>query len=145
MTDGMVPLLMTQVRVMMVDDSQEFLQAAAHFLSADPCIEVIARFQGAEEALASLPCLEPDLVLMDLAMPGMNGIEATRLLKEQDSPPLVIILTMYEVDAYISAAPPIAADGFVTKSELGEDLLPLIRSLFHLAEPEERVKKNISC
>jgi DNA-binding NarL/FixJ family response regulator len=141
----MVFLLMTQVRVLMVDDSPEFLQAASHFLEADPCIQVIGSFNGAEEALEHLPGLEPDLVLMDLAMPGMNGLEAVRLLKSQELPPRVIILTMYDVDEFRSAAPQIHADGFVTKSEFGAALLPLIRCLFDLPDPLEQDETNNPC
>jgi DNA-binding NarL/FixJ family response regulator len=141
----MVPLLMTQVRVLMVDDSPDFLQAASKFLESDPCIQVIGTFHGAEEALAQLPCLEPDLVLIDLAMPGMNGLEATRHLKEQLVPPRVIILTMYDLEEYRSAAPQVQADGFVTKSEFGAALLPLIRSIFDIPDPLERAEKDISC
>lgn len=138
-------MLMTQIRVLLVDDSAEFLQAAAHFLNSDPCIRVIGSFQAAEEALKFLPNLEPDLVLMDLAMPGMNGLEATRLLKEQEAPPVVILLTMYDLEEYRSAAPQARADGFVTKSDFGVDLLPLIHTIFDIPDSSEVKENGVPC
>jgi DNA-binding NarL/FixJ family response regulator len=129
---------MTQIKVLLVDDSREFLQAAAQFLSSDPCIEVVGRVESAEDALREATRLEPDLVLVDLAMPGMNGLEATRHLKERKDPPRVIILTMYDLDEYRSAAPAVQADGFVTKSEFGIRLLPMIHTIFRLPKPNLR-------
>jgi DNA-binding NarL/FixJ family response regulator len=126
---------MPPIRIILVDDSPEFLQAAGNFLDSDPCVQVVGRFQRAEEALEQAPKLTPDLVLMDLALPGLNGLEATRRLKQASNPPQVIILTMYDLDVYRSAAPEVQADGFVTKSEFGTCLMPLIRKLFNIEEP----------
>jgi DNA-binding NarL/FixJ family response regulator len=139
------PLLMTQIRILLVDDSPDFLQAAAHFLGSDPCLQIIGRAQAAEDALELLPALEPDLVLMDLALPGMNGLEATRRLKELASPPVVILLTMHNLEEYRLAAPQARADGFVTKSEFGVDLLPLIHRLFNLPDSTEVIENGVPC
>jgi DNA-binding NarL/FixJ family response regulator len=129
---------MSPIRVLLVDDSHEFLQAAAHFLSSDPRIEVIGQFQAAEDAIHQVDRLHPDLVLMDLAMPEMNGLEATRLIKEHERPPRVIILTMYDDGEYHNATEAVKADGFVTKSEFGAVLIPLILSMF-----SERFKTKV--
>lgn len=121
---------MSPIRVLLVDDSQEFLHAASHFLSSDPRIEVIGQFQAVGDAIGQVERLHPDLVLMDIAMPGMNGLEATRKIKEYEQPPRVIILTMYDNGEYYSASEAVNADGFVTKSEFGAVLVPLILSMF---------------
>jgi DNA-binding NarL/FixJ family response regulator len=121
---------MSPIRVLLVDDSNEFLQAAAHFLSSDPRIEVIGQFQAAEEAIGQVEMLHPDLVLMDITMPEMNGLEATRIIKEHKQPPRVIILTMYNDGEYHNASEAVNADAFVTKSEIGAVLVPLILSMF---------------
>ena len=71
----------------------------------------------------------PNLVLMDLAMNGMSGLEATRHLKAQPDPPWVIILTLHDNLEYRAAAERARADGFVAKSEFGDELLPLIHHL----------------
>jgi DNA-binding NarL/FixJ family response regulator len=121
---------MSPIRVLLVDDSYEFLQAAAHFLSSDPRIEVIGKFQAAKEAIGQVETLHPDLVLMDIAMPEMNGLEATRIIKEIKQPPRVIILTMYDDGEYHNASEAVNADAFVAKSEFGAVLVPLILSMF---------------
>ena len=131
-------LFMSPIRVLLVDDSLEFLQAASHFLSSDPRIEVVGQFLYAGDALNHVQDLCPDLVLMDLAMPIINGLEATRRIKAQNRPPRVIILTMYDNKEYYSASKAAMADGFVTKSEFGVQLLPLILNMF-----AERLKSNV--
>ncbi|MCP4516579.1 MAG: response regulator transcription factor, partial [Delftia sp.] len=71
-----------------------------------------------------------DLVLMDLAMPGMSGLEATRQIKARPSGPRVIILTLYDSPEYRAAAQELGADGFVIKSEFFDQLQPAIHTLF---------------
>jgi DNA-binding NarL/FixJ family response regulator len=116
-------------RVLLVDDSAEFLESAVHFLTADPAIEVVGQAYSGRGALEQVGVLKPDLVLMDLSMPEMNGLEATRRLKEQDDKPRVILLTLHDNPEYRAAAQAAKADGFVAKSELGIELLPLIYQL----------------
>jgi CheY-like chemotaxis protein len=117
-------------RVFLVDDSEEFLDSATHFLTADPKIEIVGRASSGRGALEQVPVLKPDLVLMDLNMPEMNGLEATRQLKSQPDGPRVIILTLHDNPEYRAAAEAVQADGFVAKTELGLQLLPLIQELF---------------
>ncbi len=117
-------------RIFLVDDSPDFLECAVNFLAADPEIEVVGRASSGRGALEQVPVLKPDLVLMDLTMPEMNGLEATRHLKAQSDGPRVIILTLHDNPEYRAAAEAVRADGFVTKSELGLQLLPAIHALF---------------
>jgi DNA-binding NarL/FixJ family response regulator len=117
-------------RVLLVDDNAEFLDSASHFLTADQRIEIVGRACSARTALEQVPLLKPDLVLMDLSMPEMNGLEATRRLKARPDSPRVIILTLYDHPEYRAAAAAARADGFVAKSDLGNHLLPLINRLF---------------
>lgn len=121
---------MSFVRILLVDDSLTFLESATRFLSANERLEIIGRALSGGEALEQVSQLCPDLVLMDLTMPGMNGLEATRRLKARQSAPYVIILTLSDSSEYCAAAVAAGADGFVTKSEFGTALLPLIHSLF---------------
>ena len=81
-------------------------------------------------ALEKVPLLKPDLVLMDLSMPEMNGLDATRAIKAHADGPRVIILTLHDNPEYRAAAADVRADGFVTKTELDLQLLPLIHELF---------------
>ena len=117
-------------RVLLVDDSPEFLDSAAHFLNTDPRIEIVGRAFSGRGALEKVPVLKPDLVLMDLSMPEMNGLDATRELKSDPQAPRVIILTLHDNPEYRAAATAVHADGFISKTELDLQLLPLIRQLF---------------
>lgn len=119
------------MRTLLVDDSLAFLDSAARFLKGDQRLEIVGRALSGREALEQIPILRPDLVLMDLAMPEMNGLEATRLIKRQPNAPCVVILTLNDSHEYRMAAAAVGADGFVTKSEFAIELLPLIDSLFN--------------
>jgi len=121
---------MAFIRTLLVDDSSEFLEAASRFLSSDPQIEIVGATASGEEALQKVSLLNPDLVLMDLAMPGLNGLEATRQLKNQPDAPRVVLLTLHDNHEYRKASEDVQADGFVPKSEFGVKLLPLIHTLF---------------
>ncbi len=121
--------LMPARRVLLVDDSPEFLDSAVHFLATDPAIKVVGRASSGQGALEQVPFLKPDVVLMDLSMPKMNGLEATRRIKAQDADLCVILLTLHDNPEYRAAAQAARADGFVAKSELGIELLPLIHRL----------------
>jgi DNA-binding NarL/FixJ family response regulator len=121
---------MTLVRTLLVDDSPEFLGAAARFLATDPQIEIVGHALSARKAIEEVARLQPDLVLMDVAMPEMNGFAATRHIKERSNPPRVIVLTLYDNDEYRAQAQAAGADGFVAKSEFGTQLLPLIHTLY---------------
>jgi DNA-binding NarL/FixJ family response regulator len=114
----------------MVDDHATFLDELAHLLAEDLETDVMGRAASGEEALEQTKTLRPDLVLMDLAMPGMGGLEATRRLKAETGAPRVIMLSLHEHPMYRKAALDAGANGFIPKSELGTALLPLIHSLF---------------
>lgn len=126
---------MASIRTILVDDSPEFLEAAMRFLSSDPQIEIVGSALSGEEAVQQVNTLNPELVLIDLAMPGMGGLEATRQIKTQINSPRVIILTLYDNKEYRLASEAVYADGFITKSEFGVELLPLIHSLFEERRP----------
>jgi DNA-binding NarL/FixJ family response regulator len=99
-------------------------------LSASLHIEIVGRALSGRDALEQVALLHPDLVLMDLAMPEMNGLEAARRIKVQPDAPRVVILTLYDNPEYHAVAGAVGADGFVAKSEFGTQLLPLIHKLF---------------
>ncbi len=117
---------MAPTSTFLVDDSPSFLQSAARFLSSDERIEIVGMALSAQEALDEVERLQPALVLMDLTMPGMSGLEATRRLKASPHPPHVIILTLHDTEEYRQAAEQAHADGFVSKSDFGQKLLPLL-------------------
>jgi DNA-binding NarL/FixJ family response regulator len=122
---------MKPIHVLLVDDNPIFLDSVACFLSTDPLVQVVGRALSGIDALAQAAQLHPDLVLMDLSMPGMSGLEATRRIKTQsDAPPKVVVLTMYDFPPYRTACAAAGADGFVSKAELGTRLIQQIHALF---------------
>ncbi len=124
---------MNRLKILLVDDNREFLGVAAGFLSGQASsIEIAGMAHSGREAIEMADQLHPDLVLMDLSMPGMNGFEATRQLKSLSSPPRVLIVTLYEGPDFISQARAFGADGFLSKSQFGELLLPAVSALFPL-------------
>jgi DNA-binding NarL/FixJ family response regulator len=118
------------VQVLLVDDNPGFIAPAVRFLSALPQVKVVGCACSGEEALDLVARLSPDLVLMDLALPGMNGLEATARLRSRPDAPRVIMVTLYDTPEYRAAARVAGADGYVSKSDFGTDLLPMILSLF---------------
>lgn len=119
-----------QLRVIVVDDSPEFVNSALRCLAFDPVIEVVGCASSGKEALSLVQDLSPDLVLMDLAMPEMNGLEATRQIKSMPEPPRVVILTLYDDPAYRDAAVEVGADGFVTKADWTQQMPHTLGALF---------------
>jgi len=121
---------MAPLRILLVDDSAEFLESAARFLTMREDLNLVGSANSGHDAIAQALELKPDLVLIDLAMPGMNGLEATRLLKARAEAPRVVIMTLYDNAEYREAAREAAADGFIAKSAIGSQLFPMIASLF---------------
>lgn len=120
---------MAAIRVLIVDDSPQFLKVARMMLSEDPDLEVVGGTCSGADAVDLVGRLHPDVVLMDLAMPLMNGLEATRHIKSWPQAPIVIIITLYDNAEYRNTASAAGADGFLLKSEAATQLQPLIRSL----------------
>lgn len=120
----------SSLRILLVDDNPEFLESAARSLAAEPHVQIVGRARSGCEALEQVTRLQPDLVLMDWAMPEMDGLEATQRIKAQPGAPRVVMLTMHDDPAYRIAATEARADGFVCKSEFSEKLLPLIRTFY---------------
>jgi DNA-binding NarL/FixJ family response regulator len=119
----------TPFRILLVDDSQTFLNAACHALAEDVRLEVVGSALSGQEGLALLAQKKPDLVLVDVAMPGMNGMEATRLIKAQPNAPQVVILTSYDLAHYRVAATAAGADHFICKADFDSQLFPLLETL----------------
>lgn len=121
-----------RIRVFLLDDNPQFLKVAAEFLATFPHLHIVGTAQSGSQALAQIEHLRPDLALIDLAMPSLNGLEMTRRLKQQPAAPRVILLILHDNSEYRQAAQAAGADGSVVKADLGTQLLPLIQTLFTL-------------
>lgn len=121
---------MNRLKVLLVDDNLEFLEVASDFLSGHAAIEIVGLAESGRRALELAAEFSPDLVILDLVMPGMNGLDVTRKLKALPAPPFVVIVTLYDGREFSSLAHNAGADGFITKSEFGELLMPAVYKLF---------------
>lgn len=113
---------MTQISVVLVDDHQIVRQGVRAFLSTQPDLLVVGDVGRGAEGVALAAELAPDVVLLDLMMEGMDGIEATRLIKEASPRSQVVILTSYDDDANIFPALRAGALSYVLK-DIGSDAL----------------------
>lgn len=113
---------MKKIGVLVVDDSKAFARAAAAFVQQRPEFEVLGVAGSGGEALEQIRRHRPDLVLMDLKMPGMDGLEAIRKVKALPDPPKVLAMTLEEFPEIEASAYAAGADAFVAKKDLGEKL-----------------------
>ena len=111
------------VRVLVVDDQVPFLRAMTSVVEETPGFEVIGHASSGEESLVVTAELLPDLVLMDVNLPGIDGLEATRRLRARDFPPVVLLLSTYDEDAGAHFIAESDAAAYVTKSAFGPDRL----------------------
>lgn len=123
------------IRILLTDDSPIFLKAASSFLAGYPKLEVVGQARSGEEGVRLVTELQPDLVLMDFEMSGMNGLEATRRIKKLPDAPRVLIVTLYDNATYRATAMAVGADGFISKPDFTEQVLPSIYALFGLSDP----------
>jgi DNA-binding NarL/FixJ family response regulator len=106
------------VRVLLVDDQKAFLLAMVAVVTETPGFEAIGKATSGEDALSLARDLMPDLVLMDVNLPGMDGVAATRSLRLGSSAPVVILLSTYDADAGAGFVAESGAFAYVTKAEL---------------------------
>lgn len=114
---------MAPVRVLIVDDQAPFRRAMAAVVEETDGFEVVGEASTGEESVEAAHTLRPDLVLMDVNLPDIDGLEATRRMRASDSPPVVLLLSTYDEDAGEGFVAESGAAGYVTKSAFGPDRL----------------------
>ncbi|MCB0113628.1 MAG: response regulator transcription factor, partial [Caldilineaceae bacterium] len=118
---------MSKIRLLLVDD-HEIVRAGLRMLFlAEPDMTIVGEAGSGQEALKLVRELKPDVVLMDVAMPGMTGIEATRQIKEASPDTAVLALTMYEDEQYFFEMIHAGAAGYIPKRAAPDDLVSAIR------------------
>jgi DNA-binding NarL/FixJ family response regulator len=113
------------VRVLVVDDHESFRRVAAAVVEATAGFVVAGSVATGEESLVAAAAVEPDLVLMDINLPGMDGLEATRWLRSSANPPVVILLSTYDEDDF-GRARDCGAAAYVAKSAFGTERLAAV-------------------
>jgi two-component system response regulator NreC len=120
---------MNKVRVLIVDDHVIVRDGVRMILEAQPDIEVVGEASDGREALERARQLSPDVVLMDIAMPGMNGLEATAAIRQELPDVQVLVLTMHEDYEYFFEVLRAGASGYVLKGASSNDLVSAIRAV----------------
>ena len=111
--------------IVLADDHEEFLAAVVRHL--EPHFDIVRTVGNGQMLLDAAARLAPDVIVLDISMPVMNGIEAARRLKAAGSPAKIVFLTVHADPDYVRAALGSGALGYVLKSELASDLLPCLR------------------
>lgn len=125
----MKPVAGKPIRVVLVDDQTLVRQGLKSLLAMLPDIEVAGEAEGGEQAVALIPEVAPDAVLLDLRMPGMDGLEVLQTLREADALPPTLILTTFDEDALLLEAVRRGARGFLLKDVSLERLAEAIRTV----------------
>ncbi len=117
------------IRVLLVDDQALVRSGFRAILSADGDIEVVGEAEGGEGAVSAVAALDPDVVCMDVQMPGVDGLEATRRIVAAGARAAVLVLTTFDSDDYLFGALDAGAGGFLLKTARPEQLLEAVRVL----------------
>lgn len=119
---------MSMPKVLVVDDEPMVRVFLRTILGSAEDIEVVADAHDGEAALEAVRRCQPDVVLMDLRMPGMDGLTAIERINELRNPPNIVVLTTFDADPYVLRALRAGATGFLVKSTPPEDLIGLVRT-----------------
>ncbi|MCX4731189.1 response regulator [Streptomyces sp. NPDC051658] len=115
------------IRVLIVDDQMMVREGFSVLLNAMPGIEVVGEAVDGRQAIAQVAALRPDVVLMDIRMPELNGIEATREIVAADADAKVLVLTTFDLDEYVYQALRAGASGFLLKDASARQLADGVR------------------
>jgi len=115
------------IRVVVADDQGMVRSGFSTLLNAQPDIEVIGEAVNGQDAVASAAALRPDVMLMDVRMPVLDGLQATRQITATDDPPRILILTTFDLDDYVYEALRAGASGFLLKDASAGELAEAVR------------------
>ncbi len=121
---------MNKIRLLIADDHAIVRTGIRLLLDSQPDMEVVGEAQDGRESLAQAQKLKPDVILMDIAMPDMGGVEATRAIKETCPQAQILALTMHEDARYFFRMLQVGASGYVVKGADPSELLSAIRAVF---------------
>jgi len=119
-----------RIKVLLAEDHVVVRQGIRELIQREEDIEIVGEVGDGEEAVQAAEQLEPDVILMDIAMPKLNGIEATRRIKESHPSISILVLTAYDNEEFIFALLEAGAAGYLLKNVQSRQLLNAIRSVY---------------
>jgi len=119
-----------RIRVMVVDDSLQFASAVGQFLARKGNFEVLASANSGSEALARASAERPDLMFIDISMPGMNGLAVTSLIKGREAAPKIVMMTLEDSEEHRIGALAAGADAFLPKDDFAYGFPAVLDLLF---------------
>lgn len=122
---------MNKIRVMIADDHAMVRQGLKTILELEEDIEVISQASNGEEAVFNARAEKPDIILMDINMPILNGLQAIKMLKDEDSRYKIIVLTLHQDREYLFKTLQLGCEGYVLKDAESSVLIEAIRSVYH--------------
>ncbi len=122
--------IMGKIRVLICDDHTILREGIRLLLNSQPDIEVVAEAVDGREAVEKARAVKPDVILMDIAMPFLNGLEATKQIRRDNPNARVLVLTMYESDEYVAQMLEAGAAGYVLKKVAGSELVYALRAVY---------------
>ncbi|MDT8304287.1 MAG: response regulator transcription factor [Anaerolineae bacterium] len=120
---------MSKIRVLLADDHTIVRDGICALLEGEPDMNVVGAAKDGREAIQLACALQPDVVLMDVVMPGLNGLEATRQLRREQPQIQILVLSMHEDEEYVRQMLAAGASGYVLKDAAARDLLGAIRAV----------------
>ncbi|MFD1426409.1 DNA-binding NarL/FixJ family response regulator [Kroppenstedtia sanguinis] len=118
------------INVLLVDDHAVLRDGLSNIISLEEDMEVVGQASSGAESLTMIEELQPDVVLMDINMPGMSGVEAIRRIRAKDQKVAVLVLTMFDRDEYLYESIRAGATGYLLKDAPSSDVIDAIRSAF---------------
>lgn len=120
---------MHPLSVLVVDDNTTYRTGLAEYLQKQDGVRVIGQAKDGLEAISLALTLDPDLIFMDISMPGLGGLEATKRIKQQSIKTKIVFVTIHEEKTYQVLAEMLQADGFICKSSVKQDLPKVLQHI----------------
>ena len=121
---------MDKIKVLLVDDHAIMRDGIRALLSIHDDIEIAGEASEGKEAIEKTQQLSPDVIIMDIAMPGIDGLEATRRIKKLNPKTKILVLSQYDNKEYVTSAIKAGASGYLPKRALGTELITAVRGIF---------------
>ncbi len=125
---------MNTLKVLVVDDSDNVRATLVDFLNTIDGIEIVSQAKSGREALLLVRALAPDVVLLDISMPGISGLDTARFIKREYPHTRVVFVTIHDQEPYREFVHDVQADGFINKNNIARDLRPLLSRFQRLAD-----------